>query len=62
MSTRESNPRRAPRLRTALNRGLVALGALVAIGVMVLFLTMAGPDRANPAISATPTHASPTSR
>ena len=56
MYTRESNPRPAPRLHTALDRGLVALGALVAVGVMALFLAMGGANRTNPASSVTPTH------
>jgi hypothetical protein len=53
MSTRQSNPRAAPRLHTAVDRGLVALGALVAVGVMVLFLALARANRANPANSET---------
>jgi hypothetical protein len=42
MSTRESNARRANGLDTALDRGFVTLGALIAVGVMVLFMAMAG--------------------
>jgi hypothetical protein len=58
MSTRNSNPCAAPGLHTALDEGLVALGALVAVGVMVLFLALAGANRASPASSVTPTHPS----
>lgn len=58
MSTRESNPPAARRLHTALDRGLVTLGALVAIRVMVLFLGLAGAKRNQPARSVTATHPS----
>jgi hypothetical protein len=58
MSHPRSHPRAARRLHTALDRGLVTLGALVAVGVMVLFLTLVGADRANPASSMTATHPS----
>jgi hypothetical protein len=58
MLTNQTNSRLAARLRLARDRGLVALGALVAVGVMILFLTLVGANRANRANSVTPTHAS----
>ncbi|MBV8998778.1 MAG: hypothetical protein JO304_06945 [Solirubrobacterales bacterium] len=47
MTTPESIPRAAPRLHTAIGRGLVALGALVAVAVTVLFLALTGANRTN---------------
>ena len=55
MSTPESNRRAASRLHTAIDRGLMALGAFVAVGVMVPFLALLGANRANPASAVTPT-------
>jgi hypothetical protein len=56
MTTCESDRRATPSLHTALDRGLLALGALVAVGVMVLFLALLGANRPNPAapVTATP--------
>ena len=54
MSTLQSIPRKAPRLRTALGTGLLALGALVAVGVAVVFLALASAHRRSSITAARP--------
>jgi hypothetical protein len=56
VSTLHSNPRITLRLGAVAGKGVMALGALVAIGVTVLFLTLMGANRATPTSSLTHTH------
>ncbi len=58
MPTPESIPRAEPPLHTALGRGLLVLGALVAVAVTVLFLALTGANRTNRTGSVTATHSS----
>jgi hypothetical protein len=56
VSTLDSNPRSTLRLRAGAGKGVVALGALVALGVMVIFLALTGANRATPTNSLSPSH------
>jgi hypothetical protein len=56
MSTLDSSPQIAPRLGNASGKGLLALGALIAVGVAVLILALTGANRTTPTSLVTDTH------
>jgi hypothetical protein len=54
MPIRQSAPDAVSRHNSTLDKGFTALGALVAVAVTVLFLTLTGAHRSNPMNSVTP--------